>query len=275
MVERRALVKAAVAWILAVLLVNTLLYRGFMRDLLVELHSATRGLIEPTLAGSLLVLSAFLCVVRVAGGLGPRDLGWARSKVWPALITVVGFWAFMQVGLAASAIIEQGAVSLHPSWQLAGAGAPLGGVLAQVFGNALAEETAFRGFFFTQFRTRTRNRGRIGSFAVAAAGSAVLFAVSHLPNRLLVEQEAIGKLLADQVQLTIAGFIFAGVFVLTRNLFTTVGLHALANDPAPAVDVSNETVKGTYLALLCAVLVGYGLLRFIRPPSGTSAEQRQ
>lgn len=274
-VEWRVLGAAAAAWILSLVLVNALVYRGAVGDMLGELRVATGGLIEPTLMGSLLVLLAFAYGLWGAARLRLCDLGWTRRNLAPAIVTVVAFWAVMQVALYVIAVTQGEDVALHSAWQRMGAGALLGGVFAQLFGNALAEETVFRGFFFTQFRLKTQTLGRLGSFAVAAAGSAVLFAVSHIPNRLLVEQEAISHLLADQVQLAIAGLIFAGVFALTRNLFTTVGLHALANDPAPVVAASNETIKGTYLALLCAVLLGYGLLRLLRPPSSAAAGQRQ
>lgn len=273
MVRRKVLVAAAVAWIVGVFLVNTLLYRGLVRDRLMEFHAATVGLIEPTLLGSLLVLSAFVGVVAVAGGVRPRDFGWNHLQLWPALITVASVWGVMQVALAVIAISQGEDVALHSSWQRMGAGTLLGGVLAQLLGNALAEETVFRGFFFTQLRLRLQHWGRPGSFALAAAGSAVLFAISHIPNRLLVEQEAISHLLADQVQLALAGLIFAGVFVLTRNLFTTVGLHALANDPAPVVEAPSETVKGTYLALLCVVLLNFGLMRAWRMQREPAAER--
>lgn len=274
-VEWKVIGLAAVAWTTSAFLVNALLYRGGVGDKLRELHAATGGLIEPTLAGSLLVLLMFGYVVLVAGRLRLADLGWLREDLAPALITFIGFWALMQVVLAVIAITKGGHVTLHPSWQHAGPGPLIGGLLSQVFGNALAEETALRGFFFTQLGLRAKNPSRLGSFTVAATGSAVLFAVAHIPNRLLVKNVPIGHLVTDQVQLVIAGLLFALVFVLTRNLFTTVGLHALANDAVPAVAAADEVVKGTYFAMLCAFLLGYGLMRRISAEGKVAAAQQQ
>lgn len=273
-VEWRVIGVAVGVWTISSFLVNALVYRGGVGGKLREFHAATGGVIEPTLIGSLLVLLVFGYVVLVPGRLRLADLGWARQHLAPALVTVVGFWALMQVTLAVIAVTRGWHVTLHPSWQRAGAGPLVGGVLAQVFGNALAEETAFRGFFFTQLRRRTRTLGHLGSIAIAATSSAVLFAVTHVPNRLLVKHIAMSHLVTDQVQLVVAGLLFAMVFVLTRNLFTTTGLHALANDPVPVVAAANETVQGTYVAALCAILLGYGLVRlFSREGKGAAAQQ--
>lgn len=274
-VEWKVIGLAAAAWTISVFLVNALLYRGSVGSKLRDLHAATGGLLEPTLVGSLLILLVFGYVVLLAGQLRLGDLGWIREDLAPALITFVGFWAVMQGVLAFIAITKGWVVRLHPFWQHLGPGPLIGGLLAQVFGNALAEETALRGFFFTQLGLRANIAGRLSSFAVAATGSAVLFALAHIPNRLLVKNVAIGHLVADQVQLVIAGLVFALVFVLTRNLFTTVGLHALANDPVPAVAAADEVVKGTYVAMLCAFLLGYGLIRLISTEGKGAAAQQQ
>lgn len=274
-VEWKVVGLAAAAWTISAFLANALLYRGSVGGKLRDLYAATGGLLEPTLVGSLLVLLVFGYVVLVVGQLPLADFGWIREDLAPALITFVGFWALMQVMLAVTTITKGWYVTLHPSWQHLGPGPLIGGVLAQVFGNALAEETAFRGFFFTQLWLRANIAGRLGSFAVAATSSAVLFALTHVPNRLLVKNVAIGHLVADQVQLVIAGLVFALVFVLTRNLFTTVGLHALANDPLPAVAAADEVVKGTYVAMLCAFLPAYGLMRRISMVGKGAAAQQQ
>lgn len=274
-VEWKAIGVAAAAWTISSFLVNALVYRGAVGGKLREFHTATEGVIEPTLVGSLLVLSVFGYVVHVAGRQRLADLGWIRRDLAPAVVTVVGFWALMQVVLAFIAVTMESNVTVHPSWNRVGTGPLIGGFLAQVFGNALAEETAFRGFFFTQLRLRTGILGRLGSFAIAATGSAVLFAVTHIPNRLLVKHVAMSPLMMDQVQLVIAGVLFAAAFILTRNLLTTVGLHALANDPVPAVAAADETIKGTYMAVLCTLLLGYGLVRlFSAEGKGVAAQQR-
>lgn len=266
---------AAAAWTISAFLVNELLYRDSVNGKLRELHVATGGVLEPTLVGSLLVLLVFGYVVLVAGRLRLADLGWIREDLAPALITFVGFWALMQVVLAVIAITKGSDVTLHPSWQHPGPGPLIGGVLSQVFGNALAEETAFRGFFLTQLALRANVASRVGSFAVAATSSAVLFAVTHIPNRLLVKNVAIGHLLTDQAELVFAGLLFALVFVLTRNLFTTVGLHALANAPVPTVAAADEVVRGTYLAMLCAFLLVCGLMCRISAEGKVAAAQPQ
>lgn len=254
-VSGRTIAAAAAAWILAIFAVNALVFQGAFGTVLWQLHAQTHGLVEPTLVGSLIVLAAFMMVVVVLARVPPAAVGWVPGDAARALPVVIGFWVLMQAALVLSAIAFGGGVTLHPAWTQPGTAAVLGGVLAQALGNALAEETAFRGFFFAQFLLRTRRLRPAAAVATAAAASAVLFAVAHLPNRLLVKQLSPGSLATDQAQLVFAGLLFALVFAATRNLFTTVGLHALANDPAPLVSSAGEVVQVTYLVLLGTVLL--------------------
>lgn len=275
-VEWKVIAVAAAAYILSLAIVNALASQESpLGGKLRELHAATGGLIEPTLVGSLLVLLVFGSVVFVVGRVSLTDVGWDRRSLGPALLTVVGFWALMQGALAVITITQESRVWLHPSWRGAGAWSLIGGVLAQLSGNALVEETVFRGFFFTQFRLRTQNLGYLGSLAVAATSSAMLFALSHIPNRLFVKSVPMDQLMVDQAQLVVAGVLFTLVFVLTRNLFATTGLHALANDPVPAVAADENTVKATYIILLCAVLLGYSLVRLFSTVGRDAAVQQQ
>ena len=132
----------------------------------------------------------------------------------------------------------------------------IGGILGQLFGNALAEETVFRGFFFPQFYYKFGKRlGRVRALVTAALVSQVAFALLHLPNRLFVKGVPSSELLGDQVQLVVMGLVFLAIYVVTRNLFVAVGIHALANDPAPLIQASDGTVASVWLALTLALVV--------------------
>ncbi len=265
-VQWKAIAAAAAAWTLASFVVNAVGFRGTVGTTLREFQAVTGGLAEPTLVGSVVVLLVFMIVVVVIGRVPLASVGWVRQDAARALLHVTGFWLLMQGTLALLAVAGGNRIALHPSWRDVGVGTLIGGVLAQVFGNALAEETAFRGFFFTQFLLKARALRQVASVGVAASTSALLFAVTHLPNRILVKEVPIDGLVRDQAQLVFAGVLFALVFMATRNVFTTAGLHALANDPAPLIAATAETVPVSYIALLLAVVVGsWAMRRFRRP----------
>lgn len=263
----RVIAAAGAAWLAAASVVNAIGFRGAVGAALGELQVLTRGWVEPTLVGSVAVLVAFMSVVTVVGRLPPRAVGWVGRDAARAIIPVIGFWLLVQVILGVLAVAWGDGVELHPDWHDLGAGALLGGLIAQLLGNALAEETAFRGFFFAQFLLKARALRSGPAVGVAALASAVLFALTHLPNRILVEEMAAGELLADQAQLVIAGVAFAVVYVVSRNVFTTAGIHALANDPVPMFAATPGTVQATYLAVLATAVLGAGRARR-RIPSG-------
>lgn len=264
-VSSRALLTGAVVWAGGVLLVNGLLYRGPARRALDGLERSTHGFLEPTLFGSLVVLGIFLVFLRRTSKLSIRDLGWAREALLPSVGSVLAFWLLLQALLALWLGISARTLELHAGWREPGAMALLGGLLAQLFGNALAEETAFRGFFFVQLLRRWSGvQARWRRISLAALASAALFALTHLPNRLLLQKVETGALLRDQLQLILAGCLFALVLLATRNLFTTTGLHALANDPATLLQATRAEISQIYLALLLAWIVGYGIRTRLR-----------
>ncbi len=255
---------AAATYMLAALAVNAFVFRGPFGPVLRDIYLTTRGLIQPTLLGGIIVLAVFMTVVVVLGRVSPVSVGWVPVNAAKALLHVGGFWVLMQGVLVVLAIAGGQRITLHPVWHDVGPTAIFGGVLAQVLGNALAEETAIRGFFFTQFLLKSQ-RLQVPSVAMAASASSLLFAVSHLANQVFVDRMPLDSILIDQVRLFFyGGVLFALVFVATRNLFTVVGLHALSNDPAPIIAAADETVFVTYLVLVLTILLGAWITRRLR-----------
>lgn len=252
---------AAAAWIAGAFLVNSVGFRGPVAAFLRDVQAATAGVVEPTLVGSTVLLLIFMSVVAGIGRVPLASLGWTQRAVIRAIFPVIMFWLLMHAALLLIGVAGGDAIAVNPLWHDVGVGAVVGGLLGQLFGNALVEETALRGFFFTQAWLKLRSLHPATGIGVAATGSALLFALSHLPNRLFVKELPIDSLVADQVRLVFAGILFALIFVVTQNLFTTVGLHALANDPVPIIAVPSGTVSATYLALLALVVPGYWIVR--------------
>lgn len=102
---------------------------------------------------------------------------------------------------------------------------------AQLFGNALYEEVAFRGFLLPQFFRRFRRLGPAAAFVLAPLLSQLLFALAHVPNRLWVTGLVPANLPGSLIPLFVLGLYFALVYLLTDNLFAVVGLHSLINVP--------------------------------------------
>jgi membrane protease YdiL (CAAX protease family) len=224
----------------AAVVVSAVLFQGRISARLGALYQATGFLVQSTLVGGLFSLAVVALMVMAVGRLRPTDMGWNWRDLWPGLWVTLGFWTAMNAVLAGLSLVGDGA-KLEAGWEQRGIGAVVGGWLGQLLGNALAEETMFRGLLLPQFYLKATPRFRHrAALAIAIVGSSALFAVSHFPNRLFIQGFTGAELLWDQVGLFVMGLVMATVFVVTRNLFVAVGLHALVNEPALIVHASSE-----------------------------------
>ena len=247
----------AVAYTGAILFVNGVLFqRG--QPALHWVYSATGGLVNGTLVGGLCVLGVSAFIIVGLGRLRASDIGWRMRDVGPGLLLALAVWVVMQ-GVQAVFLLFRDDFALHEAWKQFGPGGLLGGVLGQLFGNALVEETVFRGFFLPQFYVKaTRVFPRGAALAIALLSSQVLFAVSHLPNRFFLMGPTGLDILWEQLGLMAVGLIFAAVYLLTRNLFLVVGFHVLLNAPVPIFQsLHQNTLYAMTFGLFLLVSIGW------------------
>lgn len=197
------------------------------------LASATGGL----LTGSLLVNVAFIALlvgwmILKRGRLRPYDVGLIAAHIPMGIIYTVGFWGAAQIVHLVFSLLTYGAVTLNPDW-LRNTNMMIGLILAQVIGNALFEEIAYRGFLFPQLYLnldglRDRPWWRLGA---AIFLSQAVFALSHIPNRLYLGM-SVGQIAPDLLLLLGWGILYTVIYLRTDNLFLVVGVHALGNAPS-------------------------------------------
>jgi membrane protease YdiL (CAAX protease family) len=96
---------------------------------------------------------------------------------------------------------------------------------------APAEETFFRGFLLPQLRIKFAHLNTPAAVAIVA--SQLLFALYHLPNLVMGNSGHVGTApteIAVQLGLDfLIGVVYAALYLLTRNLFLVIGIHALQN----------------------------------------------
>ncbi|MBN1859141.1 CPBP family intramembrane metalloprotease [Candidatus Bipolaricaulota bacterium] len=231
------------------LLINLVVFRSPWLDPIVR---ATHGWIQPTLIVNLgLIVVLVFGVVGLGGHVSPRKLIGAPRHTVRATGWTAALWGITQL-VGAVALLIRGELAFHPSWSTQGASWLLGGLLAQLAGNALFEEIAFRGFLLPQAHRRlsTIHRPALRIF-IAVLISQAVFALIHIPNRIYA-----GLPLAaypmDLLRLLGLGALFAVIYLRTGNLFLAVGIHALLNRPTPLVDFSSSS---TVLLVLTALLL--------------------
>jgi hypothetical protein len=229
------------AYACANLFVAAVLFQGRISESLGSLYVATGFLVQGSLVGGLFCLAIVSFILFAVGRLRGSDVGWGAPEVGLGLLVTLGFWIAMNGVLAVLAALS-GGVFWDEAWKQRGPSAVVGGVVGQLLGNSLVEETLFRGFLLPQFYLIAATVNRRGAaLAIAVVASSLLFAVSHVPHRLLVQGLTGSELLWDQAGIFLLGLFIATAYVVTRNLFVAVGLHALVNEPVPVIRASSET----------------------------------
>lgn len=107
---------------------------------------------------------------------------------------------------------------------------PAGGVIGMLWVAAVLEEIAFRGILFRLLEER------VGTYA-ALLGSAIVFGAVHLSNH--------GTSGITMLTVTLGGLMWAGVYLLSRNIWVTAANHCFWNATIFVVGVplSGEDVQ--------------------------------
>jgi membrane protease YdiL (CAAX protease family) len=183
------------------------------------------------------------------------------------MFVTIALWLVMQ-GILTVVGALQGQLALNADWNQSGGSPVIGGVLGQLLGNALVEETVFRGFFLAQFYVKAAHRLRHeAALAISVIGSSVLYSVTHVPNLLFIKSIDGIDLLMFLGGLVGLGFLFAAVYLVTGNLFIAVGLHALVNTPAPLFHSSELTVNTVWFGVTVLLLIAWPQIKWLRAHS--------
>lgn len=207
-------------------LINLVLFPGFFFD---PITKATGGLVDATLQANLINILVFSLIVFGWGKLRPSDVGLHWKKVGQGLALTALLWLGMQALVLLVNWIN-GDIHLDPMWTERGVTTVIGGLLAQLLGNAFLEEMAYRGFYLSQFflKIREPNERRRLSWSVLAM--LALFVLSHIPNRIFYAY-ALADIPLDFALLFVWGSFFTATYLISGNLFLAIGVHAMVNRP--------------------------------------------
>lgn len=220
------------------------------------LADATNGWVTGTLIANGIFLLVLVGVVMLIGArLRPYDVGLIRANLLPAVRFTLAIWLLAQGVHLVGALLDHGHVALLPAWSTQGVSVILGALIAQLFGNALFEEIAYRGFLFPQFYLifNALRRHRWLRCAAALAASQAVFALSHIPNRIYLGVPA-HEIALDLLMLAGWGLLYTLIYLRTDNLFLAVGVHALGNAPTTLFQ-STDWLAGEGASFLIYALV--------------------
>ncbi|MBE0689740.1 MAG: CPBP family intramembrane metalloprotease, partial [Anaerolineae bacterium] len=185
------------------------------------LAEMTGGLINGTLIVNLALAGILVWGVSLKlGRLRAYDIGWIPQQLGIGVACTVALWAAAQVIHLTAGVASNGVVALAPVLVAGQPGIALGALIGQVFGNALFEELAYRGFLFPQLYLRIHGSGERPwlRFVLTLLISQALFALVHIPNRLYMGLSA-QEIAADLALLTMWGVLFTLLYLHTGNLF--------------------------------------------------------
>jgi len=255
---KRAATSALLLFLCADIVLLTFVNYGFTLGWFGWFEGPTNNLIQATLLASLLVGAIVIGgVIFGYAHLAPADIGLTWAQLPVSVAYTLGLWALTQAINGLAGLIATGRLEFNTAWTQAGVTVLLGALLAQVCGNALLEEAGWRGFLLPQLYLRLSARmDRRRRLILAMFGAQVLFAVMHIPNRLLNQRLALDELLLSLAFVFVLGVFFAGIYLRTGNLFLAIGVHALFNTPTVLFTpvLSSQAILG---ALTILVLVAW------------------
>jgi len=140
-------------------LLVTLAILLFASGVLDPIAAASGGLISRALIANLpIILIEVVGVMLWLGRLRARDIGLVWSRAWVGLAFAAGLWLLVQITELALGLAANGTITPAAEWSHLGIVAVAGMLLGQLFGNALYEDIAYRGFLLPQVLGRLNDR---------------------------------------------------------------------------------------------------------------------
>ena len=235
-----------------VLIINLVLFPG---PFFYPIAILTGGLIDATLQANLLNILLFSLIIFWWGKLRPMDVGLDWGKLGQGLSLTALLWIATQAMVLLINLINSD-IHLDPTWSERGASTVLGGLIAQLLGNAFFEEMLYRGFYLSQFYLKIKAQNETRRRAWSILAMLALFVLSHVPNRIF-SGYTLADIPADFAFLFLWGLFFAVVYLVSGNLFLAIGVHALANQPTMITEASFPAAMLVgILALILIIFLG-------------------
>jgi uncharacterized protein len=233
----RAILLFSVLYCIYISFVNFVVFRS---DILDPLARLTRGLVNQTLILNLFSVIIFVfIIISKYGKLSFHDLGLKKNRILSAAAAILTLWISIQLLNIIVSLIISGKPVIYSGWSKNGVTVVFGNFFAQLFGNCLFEELAFRGFLLVQICKKLRNKK--WNLFTQVFVSQLLFALIHIPNRIMAGMDVV-SILTSLVFVLIIGVLFSAAYLITDNLFLAIGIHALWNMPLLVFDGMTSTL---------------------------------
>jgi len=224
-------------------------------------------LIHPILLYCLISLAIMCLIIFGWAHLRPREVGYLRAALKPAVIFFLAFWLVAQGCFALLSWFKAGTLEWNTAWEQ-GWPAVIGLLAAHLFGTAIYEELAFRGFMLPQlylkFGGSPENQTR-RHLAYAILASQIAFSLVHIPV-LIFEGVDFVLIIARIGACLFLGVIMAFLYLRTGNLFLVVVIHGLIDTNTSLFNGVDASVEHAfYVALMILILIIWPIFRIQNP----------
>lgn len=223
----------------------------FRQNILRPIAEATSGLIDETLIVGIIsiLLFGYFIIMRL-GKLNISNIGLKKGKIVNAILLVLVMWAAIELLNICAQLLISKKLILYYGWNKVGASRMLGLFIDQIFGSALFEEIAFRGFLLVQICKKFRARKRSIIYGIVI--SQLLFSLIHIPNR-IYSGFSLLEIVLSLIFISLIGILFSIIYLRTDNLFISIGIHALWNSPLLVFDGLNSITVISVMTILVLI----------------------
>ena len=227
------------------LLVNYL----FSIDFFNPINYYTNEIINGTLVGNLIGLSGSLFIIFKIGKHNLGSIWFSKRKLIIAILLIISIWIISQIFIIAFSYYTTREIIFIQHFNVMA-----GNIIGQLFGNSLLEEMIFRGILLIQlyliFIAKYSNKMTI---IYSLAASAVIFVLSHMPNRILTYTP--DNLVIDTMSLLFGSTLLGIIFLKTKNLPFVIGFHTLFN--LQNIIVTNIPTEPIIIALVIIITLNW------------------
>ena len=214
------------------LLVNYL----FVIDYFTPINFYTHNVITGTLAANLIGIAGSSLIIFLIGKHNLGSMWFSKNKLKVAIALVISIWIICQVFIITYSYCTKGEIIFIHNFNVL-----TGNIIGQLFGNSLLEEMIFRGILLIQFYLIfIRRHSNKLSFFFSIIVSTIIFALLHIPNRLMGNAPDI-PVVVDIISLLFGGFLLSVIFLKIKNLPFVIGFHSLVNEPFNIIEIDIPT----------------------------------
>ncbi len=215
----------------------------------IPIAKSTNYWIQPTLVANLLSLTIFSPLIFGIGKHNLYSVWMTKEKLKTSVILIFIIWLLSQTITIVVTYFSKNEIVFVDRFNLL-----TGSLIAQLFGNATFEELIYRGILFMQLyillKPKTTNSKAL-VFSVII--SQIIFALIHIPNRLLINQ--VENLAIDLLGLFLAGVVLTLIYIRTKNLAFVIGVHTLINQPFNIIDTSFPMEMSIYILIMLTTIL--------------------